>query len=115
MVKQESVSVNWQTLFILIPIVNIWAVYRIEKLRKSLLTVIVFVAVVIPLDISLFPDDFWEDDSENILNYSFGEFDERSVFDLGVELVALGISIVLIRKWSKKWNQKFLKEIENDS
>ncbi len=40
LVKQERVSVNWQTLFCILPYIWIYAFYRIEKLRLGIVIAI---------------------------------------------------------------------------
>jgi len=110
MVAKGPVSVNLQSIFMFIPIVDLWAAYRIQKLRKFLLVIICFAVVVIPLDIMLFPNDFWGDSSSNILEFSYGDLYARNGFDLAVQLIVIGIQIILIRKWSKKWNEQFEKQ-----
>ncbi|HEX2556733.1 MAG TPA: hypothetical protein VHK86_00290, partial [Nitrososphaera sp.] len=41
MPANHKVSVAWQIVFTFIPILNLWAFYRIRKLRKYLLFVVV--------------------------------------------------------------------------
>ena len=100
-VKKEPVSVNWQTLFILIPIVDLWATYRVQKLRLYLLIIYVgFGLGSIVIAISFFPEEF-------LLADSFSEgFSEVWI---AITLAAYGLAIILIRKWSKKWNEKLAK------
>ena len=62
MVEKRPVNVNWQTLFILIPIVDLWAAYRIEKFRIYFL--IFWVCSVIVQTIVLYSilgDRYWSD------------------------------------------------------
>ena len=104
MVKKEPVSVNWQTLFILIPIVDLWASYRIQKLRLYLLIFYLgFGLGSVVLEIALFPDEFMSDENLNSNNWVVEGF-----FDIWliITLVGYGVAIILIRKWSKEWNEK---------
>ena len=97
MVKQQPVSVNWQTLFILIPIVDLWATYRVQKLRLYLLIFYVGFSIgSIILEISLFPEEFLSADS-----FAEGFWE----FWLALTLAAYALAIILIRKWSKEWNE----------
>ena len=100
MVEKIPVNINWQTLFMIIPIINLWAMYRIEKLRLFLLVVIAM-AVVEFLGGTLIFGDVWTD-------YYLGEANTEGLdgFSSAVILVEIGISIVLVRKWSKEWNSK---------
>jgi len=45
MVEKKPVSVNWQTLFILLPIIDLWAAYRVEKLGLYILLIIALAVV----------------------------------------------------------------------
>jgi len=89
LVKQQSVSVGWQTVFMFISILNIWAFYRIEKLGLGL------VIIILPSVASIA--------FQMVLPYPWGL------------LTALGLTIAIpiyfVRKWSKEWNKKF----EDDS
>jgi len=63
MTKKEPVSVNWQTLLILIPIVDLLAVYRVEKLRLYLLIFwLGFGLGSVILEASLFPEAVFSDE-----------------------------------------------------
>ena len=99
MVKKEPVSVNWQTLFTIIPIINLWACYRIEKLRLYLLVIVALLVIEFLVVALIFPERF---DAFYGLTESEQPID-NSIFilEIGIEM---GISIVLIRKWSKEWN-----------
>ena len=99
MVEQKPVSVNWQTLFILIPIIDLWAAYRIEKLGLYILFIIAMIVI-----------GFIVGFVEGILFFGMSDFFSWMVFLGGV--VA---SIYLIRKWSEEWNKKFEKDSENDN
>ncbi len=104
MVVKESVNVNWQTIFAIIPVIDLWAAYRIEKLRLYLLVNIAMIVVGFLGGGLIFGDGFYD--------YYFGEeitdkqVQDYNTFSTVGELIAIGISIVLIRKWSKEWNGK---------
>ena len=91
MVEKKPVSVNWQTLFILIPIIDLWAAYRVEKLGLYILLII-----------ALFVVGFIVGFVEGFLYLVTSDFFSWMIF-----LVGVGISIYLIRKWSEEWNEKF--------
>ena len=94
--KQEPVSVNWQTLFAVLPVLWIWAFYRIEKLRLGLLLVI-GVSYGIPF-LFMF----------SVMALSQGGNPAGSEWGI-ILLIVLEIVIPIrfIRKWSKQWNEKF--------
>ncbi len=100
MVEKIPVNINWQTLFMIIPIINLRAMYRIEKLRLFLLVVIAL-AVLEFLGGTLIFGDVWTD-------YYLGEADTEGHdgYSSAVILVEIGISIVLVRKWTKEWNEQ---------
>ena len=104
MVKQKPVSVNWQTLFVFIPIVDLWAFYRIQKLRMSLLIFLVgFGGAAIALSFAtLGIEGFLAEDPEEI--YSNSAYIGSSI---GLTIAQFALAIYLIRKWSKEWNKKF--------
>lgn len=103
MAKKNPVSVNLQTIFMIIPILDLYAAYRVEKLRKYLLFIISYAIVVAVLLLVLFPIDESLDFESSLQEANFG----GDIIGLGIELIAIGISIVLIRKWSKEWNEQF--------
>ncbi len=98
MVEKEPVSVNWQTLFAIIPIIDLWAFYRIEKLRMLILVVI-----------GMFVVSFIVGFAEGLM---FLGFSDASTWIM--PLIGIGISIYLIRKWSEEWNQKFGKSDDDE-
>ena len=85
MVKQEPVSVGWQTAFMFIPYVWIYAFYRIEKLLLGI--VLLLVALAISTAVQM------------LLPFPFG---------FGIALaVSIGLPVYFIREWSREWNTKF--------
>ncbi len=100
MVEKKTVSVNWQTLFMVIPVIDLWATYRIEKLRLYLLVLIAMLVVEFLGVALIFPDNF----EDYYLSVELS--DEHLVFAAVVIVVKIGISIVLIRMWTKEWNSK---------
>ena len=93
MVEKKPVSVNWQTLFILLPIIDLWATYRVEKLGLYILLIIALAVV-----------GFIVGFVEGFLFFGMSDF-----FSWMVLLGGLVISIYLIRKWSEEWNEKIEK------
>ena len=86
MVKQESVSIRRQTVYALIPILYLYAAYKIQKFRwYFVITFTIGIALALGTKALLpFP------------------------FDLIVEIpVELAVSVYLIRRWSKEWNKSF--------
>ena len=98
MARKESVSVNWQTLFVIIPIIDLWATYRIEKLRLYLLVMIAIAVTGFIIEISIFGIDSYFLEQEG--------FTANSWFQSATLLVEIGIAIILVRKWSSEWNER---------
>ena len=86
MVRKESVSVNWQTLFIIIPIIDLWATYRIEKFRLYLLVLIVIAVIVFVTRFAILGFDAAVEVQDDISDYL-------------VFLIQIGVGIILVRKW----------------
>ena len=98
MVRQEPVSVNWQTLLIIIPIIDLWATYRIEKLRLYLLVMIAIAVTGFVIETSIFGFDSYFMDQP--------AFTASSWLEIVFLLIEIGIAIILVRKWSREWNKK---------
>ena len=98
MVEKKPVSVNWQTLFILIPIIDLWAAYRVEKLGLYILLIIALAVV-----------GFIVGFVEGFLFFGMSDF-----FSWIVVLVGVIISIILIRSWSTEWNEQFEKPTNSE-
>lgn len=92
MIKKDLVDVNWQTVFAVIPWVNLYASYRIKKLRLFLLLII---AIGVGTAI--------------LQTYILVEKTPYLATMIGIPFY-----IVFIRKWSKAWNEQFSKSITTD-
>ena len=85
-VKKEPVNINIQTVLALIPVVDLWAVYRVKKFRFWMILCVGFIALsafistVIP-----FPYDL-----------------------ITIVIIEMPITAYLMRVWSKEWNAKLL-------
>jgi len=107
MVEKKPVNVNWQMVFSVIPFLDLYASYRIQKLGLWLLI-------------------FWVAGSFVGLGYNYaiyGEalFDVETKNDLFLEpvdiaqyvlfmIVFAGTQVIVMRKLSKKWNNSFSDE-----
>lgn len=115
MIKKEPVNLLHQTILSVIPVANLYAFYRIQKLRMLLLTYLViyigatlgligvFVMMLIPIGEDNTPSTFVE-----MLQF-------LKSTPMRVILFATGslINLYLVRKWSKKWNEQ-LQNPKND-
>jgi len=87
-VKREPVNINIQTILALIPIVDFWAAYRIEKFRFWCI-----------LFVGLF-----------IFGFVIGTILPEPYSTIISILIGLPISAYLMRTWSKEWNTKILSD-----
>jgi len=104
MVAKGPVSVNWQTVFLVIPILAIWATYRIQKARIFLLIFwLGFITVGITKDIAILGiENYWDGD----LVEDFGDPAYLASF-IVLSTVEFGLRVYFGRKWSREWNVKF--------
>jgi hypothetical protein len=104
MVKQKPVSVNWQTLFVFIPILDLWAFYSVQKLRMALLIFLVgFGAAAIALNFAILGSDAFLVEDPDVI-YSNSAYIGSSI---GLAIAQYGLAVYLVRRWSKDWNKKF--------
>ncbi|QLH05197.1 hypothetical protein C5F49_07575 [Nitrosopumilus oxyclinae] len=88
-VPNRPVDITRQTIFAFIPGLDLYASYKVKKLTIYIL-VIFGIAIPAMILVSFLPDSQY--------NY------------LLVESIVLPVAIYLIRKWSKKWNDDFMKQ-----
>lgn len=106
MVKQQPVNIKLQTIFALIPSIDAWAFYRIQKLRKFILIVLSLGFAFAPISLSV-SASIDMDSVENPLDlYTNPIFVSYIVGSIGTLHAVL---VYFIRKWSKEWNAKFEK------
>ena len=99
MVKQKSVTVAWQVVFTFIPIVGLWAFYRIQKLRLCLLIIIgssIIAGIIIGIT---FPFTGSLTEMPDVSSY----YTSSIVVSIAIQLLV----IYLVVKWSRSWNRKF--------
>jgi len=102
MVEKKPVNVNWQMVFVLIPFLDLYASYRIQKLRLWLLIFgVVFAIATLLLNYALFGMDHftWNNEIE--------AWDSAKLyFHITLTIVTLGSAVYVIRRWSISWNEK---------
>ena len=110
MVKNEPVSLTRQTIYCVIPVLDMYAAYRVKKLRKYLVLMMLVVAVPVSIaDYILFPHeiDAWEG-FVNVMTYYYDVSTSQFVFSIGIQIVTVLFAIFLIRRWSNQWNSQFV-------
>ena len=112
MPAKGKVSILWQIVFVVfIPILDLWAFYRIQKLRKYLLYVyvpqIVVGLIVVVFFISM---AFEEDGMQKVTEFSDNLNENELLLTITSTVIGLGLtifSIYLIATWSERWNKQF--------
>ena len=108
MVKDEPVSLMHQTIYCIIPILDIYAAYRVKRLRKYL---IIMILVGIPVSIAdsvIFPDtDKTFDGFLQFLTFYYGTDTNHFAVSIVKWIGTVLLAIYLVRRWSKQWNRKF--------
>ena len=96
--SRNRVGINWQTLLIFIPCLNIWASWRIQRLRRSLLFFIpVFIAETIFFRLII----AYSESIENVLTQYL-----LALVTFGFFIIGANFIIHYFRKWSRKWNEE---------
>ena len=104
MVKQKPVNVKLQTIFALVPSVDVWAFYRIQKLRKFILIVLAIGFAFSPISLSVSASIDMNEISGPLDLYTNPIF---LLYVIGSIGTLHGTLVYFIRKWSKEWNEKF--------
>jgi len=102
MVEKKPVNVKWQMLFVLIPFLDLYASYRIQKLRLWILIFGVGVSIAaILLNYALFGMDHFDWDNK------IKPWDPDTMyFHISATIVILVSAVYVIRRWSISWNEK---------
>jgi len=121
-----KVSIRWQIVFAIIPPVNLWAFYRIKKLRLYALYVIVPSVIVSSIVVAgVFyemnnPQTGFDDDGDRYpeptlppnmtsIEPQVGKYNTGPYMILNV-ITSVGLTILsvyLVVKWSRQWNEQF--------
>lgn len=104
MVTQKPVDVKLQTIFALVPSIDVWAFYRIQKLRKFILIVLCLGFAFSPISLAVSAEIEASNISSPLDLYTNPIFLLYVVGSIGT---LHGTLIYFIRKWSKEWNEKF--------
>ena len=104
MVKQKPVNVKLQTIFALIPSVDVWAFYRIQKLRKFILIVLAIGFAFSPISLSVSASIDTSTLTSPLDLYTNPIF---LLYVIGSIGTLHGTLVYFIRKWSKEWNERF--------
>ena len=121
-----KVSVRWQIVFAIISPINLWAFYRIKKLRLYALYVLVPSAIISSIVITGMLYEM--NNSENGFDINGNRYPEPTVpphmtpiepkvwkyntstytvFNMVTSVVLTVFSVYLAVKWSRQWNEQF--------
>lgn len=109
MPAKGKVSLPVQTVFCLIPIMDMYAAYRIKKLRKYLVIMLLVIAIPVTIASSIFlpTDEELVEGFTNLLIFYYGVDDNQFIFSVVVQIGTILFAIFLIRRWSRQWNMQF--------
>ena len=117
MVKKEPVNLTRQTIFAIIPYLNLYAYYRIQKLRRYfLISIVIFFTVVsIIVGITVGMMNFVSSPEEGISIYEnmMGSW-KSPLASIASWFGGMLLNIYLIRKWSKKWNEQLVQSTNSE-
>ena len=105
--QKKPVSIKRQSIYACIPYVNLWAFYRIQKLRK-------FILIVFAVGLASYPLQWFLLSNIDVSNLT-NPFDIYSdplfiMFAVATNASLLALFVYLIRRWSRKWNEQFQTE-----
>ncbi len=116
MPAEKKVSVGWQIVFTFIPIANLWAFYRIRKLRRYLLYVIV-PQIIISVAIGAYTSSMFAADypsfgfNEPADPFAADPFEIYSnpiiIASYALSIALQGLTIYLVIIWSRQHNRQY--------
>jgi len=104
-IATKPVSIFWQIVFVFV--IDVFAFYRIKKLRRFLLIVVLPTAIIATITSSIFTDFNCEQDWQLIvIGYDTCLSYEINIVIQMIYAAFLVYSIYLVRKWSIQWNEQ---------
>lgn len=97
--KKEPVSIKRQTIYALVPFLDLYAAYKIRKF-------ILYFTIIVPITIGVsyaLEAVFPVPDIEGLTLEAFSALFYNSIATCAI---TIPIAVYLIRKWSKKWNEQ---------
>jgi len=106
-VDRKTYSVKIQMILAIIPFVDLWASYRIMKLRLYFLIVWVGFGILATLnDLTIYGDEYWDLDWDAPVFFEPASMINFILFS-AIEII---VAVILIRKWTIEWNKKIESE-----
>ncbi len=125
MPAKGKVSIGWQIVFAIISPVNLWAFYRIKKLRKYVLYILIPSALLIVAlslvgyyEMTLIDPSGGQMGSDTTIPFPpyttpmkpyVEEFHiiPYNMISIGISIGLTIFSVYLVVKWSRQWNEQF--------
>jgi len=101
---EKSVNVRLQMLFTIIPILDLWASYRIQKLRYWLLVMYLSFGITAYIMTILLNESHI---CSTIVCHDFLIPQEWVYYWISFGIIQVGTGLFLIRKWSIAWNRQY--------
>jgi len=117
MVKKEPVDLTLQTILAIIPYLNFYAFYRVQKLRMFILISILISFIVLSIFVGITVGMMGSTGSveEGMLIYENSmEFWKSPLYYFASYIGSVLICIYLARRWSKKWNEQFVQPTNSE-
>ena len=92
---RTPVSIKWQTVFAFVPVLNLYALLRVERYWKGVGLNFLLILVMVSVTTVIQPSD------DLYLGMYF-------VWFFGYVIA----SVYFIRRWSRQWNEKAIKDLE---
>ena len=99
------VSVRRQCIYAAIPVLDIYSAYHIRKLRRYLLVILCTVLIPqVAVEFALFDSMLEIQEAYTAFLYPESEHSVQSIYVMLWTAGSIAWSVVLIRRWSMKWN-----------
>lgn len=107
MPAKDSVSILWQIIFTFIPILDLYAFYRINKLRKYFLYVIISLIAIMIIMITVFVSEELRTDFRFEDDFTSQNEMYLSLLGAPIEIGFHILAIYFVYTWSKRWNEQY--------
>jgi len=106
-VNRKTYSVKKQMILAIFPFFDMWASYRIMKLRLWLLFIWLGFGIIGTLsDWAIYGDEYWDLDWDAPVFFEPASLIYFNLF-LAIEII---VAVILMRKWTIEWNRKIESE-----
>jgi hypothetical protein len=108
----KKVSVGWQIVFTFLPVINFWAFYRIRRLRRYVLYIIV-PQIIMSIVIGAYTSSVLSERFADLSAPESSAFDTSGLADpiiissYAISIGLQGFTIYLVVIWSRKHNRQY--------